>query len=59
VNDNGTVGNCTVVSETPAGYSFGQSALSLSPKFKMKPQTKDGAPVGGAKVDVPVQFKIQ
>ncbi|MEI7932034.1 MAG: energy transducer TonB, partial [Alphaproteobacteria bacterium] len=59
VNDNGTVSNCTVTSESPAGNGFGAAAMTLSPKFKMKPQTKDGAPVGGAKVAVPIQFKIQ
>jgi len=33
--------------------------MSLVPKFKMRPQTKDGAPVGGAKVAVPVIFNLQ
>ena len=59
VNEDGTLSACSVTSESPAGYNFGSSAMSLVPKFKMRPQTKDGAPVGGAKVAVPVIFNLQ
>jgi protein TonB len=54
----GTVAACVVVSETPRGYGFGQAAQRLSRYFRMTPRTEDGRPVEGAKVDIPLQFKL-
>ena len=56
VNVSGSLYDCHIVSEAPAGLGFGQAALRMTPVFKMKPQTIDGAPVNGAKVLVPVHF---
>ena len=46
----GTLADCKLVSETPEGYGFGESALKMSVLFKMK---------GGecSRVQVPVSFK--
>ena len=38
------------------GFQFGEQALKMITYFKMKPQTKDGAPVGGASVVIPIAF---
>ena len=35
---------------------FGEAAISLSKMFKMRPQTRDGAPVGGASIVIPLTF---
>jgi protein TonB len=50
--------DCSVVSETPADYGFGDSALKMAKLFKMRPQTQDGTPVGGAKITIPLKFVL-
>jgi len=52
----GSLSDCTVGGEKPVGVGFGQAALGLSGLFRMKPQTLDGAPVGGARIRVPIHF---
>ena len=53
-----TLSGCTVIEEDPAGMGFGRAGLLLADKMRMRPQTVDGAPVRGAKVIVPLSFKI-
>ena len=59
VMDAGTLTDCTVTSQTPSGYGFGNAALKLSRYFMMRPKTVDGAPVGGATVKVPIPFRMR
>ena len=58
VTERGTVSGCSVVSEDPSGQDFGNAALKLTRYFKMRPQTRDGQPVGGAKINIPIRFVI-
>jgi TonB family protein len=50
--------DCTVLDERPAGHEFGQAALALSTSFRMRPMLRDGAPVEGGTVRIPMQFKL-
>jgi protein TonB len=58
VTDKGSVTDCSVVSEDPSDQGFGSAAMKLTHLFKMRPQTRDGQPVGGAKVNIPIRFQI-
>jgi len=54
----GEVGDCKVGEEAPLGLGFGAAALRMAPLFRMKPQTIDGAPVGGSAVNIPFNFAM-
>ncbi|HSZ52768.1 MAG TPA: TonB family protein [Caulobacteraceae bacterium] len=58
VTAQGDATDCKVLAEAPMGMGFGAAAVSLAPYFKMRPQTVDGAPVGGAMVNIPIHFQL-
>lgn len=49
---------CAVASETPAGEGFGDAALKMSTRFKMRPMTRDGQAVAGGTVRIPIRFNL-
>ncbi len=55
----GMIEGCRVIEETPIGLGFGAAAMQMSPLFRMKPLSVDGAPVGGGVVTVPIRFTIE
>ncbi len=54
----GDLVGCRADSETPTGQGFAEAALALAPTFKMKAQTKDGVPVDGGKINIPIRFRL-
>lgn len=52
----GVLVNCTVLREEPAGSGYGSAALSLTPQFLMRPMLRDGKPVDGAQIRIPINF---
>lgn len=52
----GTLYGCRIAGEKPAEAGFGPAALALTPQLLMKPAIRDGKPVGGAAVRIPIEF---
>jgi TonB family protein len=55
VHDGSLIG-CSVVSEAPAGVGFGDAALQVAAIMKMNPWTRQGAPVDGARIRLPIRL---
>ena len=54
----GRLTDCKVVDEAPAQAGFGAAALKLSERFQLKPMTRDGQPVAGGKIRIPIRFAL-
>ena len=54
----GSLSGCSVVRESPADEGFGRAALKLAPYFRMSPMTRDGQPVEGGTVQIPIRFNL-
>jgi TonB family protein len=50
--------DCAAVNEEPLGQGFGQAALAMAAKFKMRPMSKDGVPIAGGQVAIPIKFSL-
>ncbi len=59
VTDEGLLKDCSVTEEAPPGEGFGNAALRTASRYKMRPETVDGAPVGGAHVRVPHTWRLE
>jgi TonB family protein len=53
-----TLSDCVVVEERPQGKGFGQASLQAAGVFRVDLRTKDGAPVEGARVRIPIHWRL-
>ena len=58
VTKEGDLADCQVLAETPPGVGFGAAALQMAGAFNMRPPTKDGRPVEGGVVRIPLMFRL-
>jgi TonB family protein len=58
VEVDGTLGDCQVLSEDPPGWGFGDATIKAAKSFRMRPQTRDGAPQGGARTKIPINWRL-
>jgi protein TonB len=49
--------DCTVATEEPTGYGFGDAALRVSETWRINPATRDGVPIEGVRLNVPLRFR--
>ncbi|MCR6645114.1 MAG: energy transducer TonB [Terricaulis sp.] len=53
-----TTAHCAVSSETPLYWGFGDAALAIGRSFRFRPTERDGVPVEGGRVRIPVRFSM-
>jgi hypothetical protein len=49
---------CEVIEEAPTGWGFGAAAISISNSFRLEPAQRNGRPVEGGNVRVPLRFRF-
>lgn len=49
---------CSVASEDPAGWGFGNASLEISRFFRVAPQTRDGVPTDGGTIRIPIRWQL-
>jgi hypothetical protein len=54
----GTLTGCAIATEDPAGFGFGDAAMEVAGVMQMSPWTKQGAPVEGARINLPIKFVL-
>ena len=51
--------SCTVVSEDPPGWGFGDATLRIARQFQVAPQTSDGRPTSGGRLRRTIRWALQ
>jgi TonB family protein len=58
VAHSGQLINCAASNESPAGFGFGTIALAIAHVMIMNPWTRQGAPVDGARISMPIRVNL-
>lgn len=51
--------SCTVLSEEPPGYGFGEATLQIAREFRLAAQTRGGVPTVGGRVRLPIRWALE
>lgn len=57
VGANGRI-TCTVASEDPPGWGFGEASLRAARRFRMSPRLENGQPSEGGRVRIPMSWRL-
>lgn len=58
VSEKGTLEACKALQEAPEGMHFGEAAVKLANRFKMKTTTRSGASAVGRVIRMPIEFNF-
>lgn len=58
VDVDGRLYECVVVEEAPEGMGFGAATVNVARYFRMTPQLRDGQPVDGARIRLPIAWRM-
>lgn len=58
VTAEGTLTGCKVVEESPTDVGFGDAALKLSTRYRMRSTLPDGRSVAGGAIRIPLRFSL-
>lgn len=58
ITEKGRLDYCKVVSEDPLGAGFGGAALAMTTLFWARPMNRDGKPVAGGTIRIPISFRL-
>jgi TonB family protein len=58
VRKDGSLRACRIRKQDPAQYGFGDAALKMSARFRMKAKDQDGHPTAGGAVVIPIKFTL-
>jgi periplasmic protein TonB len=50
--------SCSVISEDPPNWGFGEASLRIAREFRIAAQTGDGRPTNGGRVRVPITWRL-
>ena len=59
VSVTGQLVGCEVQFESPQGYGFGAAAIRLSSTLRMRPMMRNGEPVDGDTITIPIRWQLQ
>ena len=59
VREDGRLEQCALISETPTGQGFGEQALATAHRFQMRTLTRNGRSIVGARVRLPMRWRIE
>lgn len=59
VADDGRLKDCIVTDVAPLGVGYAEGILMLVPRYRMALQDKDGDPVAGRPIKIPVRFVLE
>lgn len=50
--------SCTITSEEPPGYGFGEATLRIARQFRVAPATRDGQPTSGGRITRRIRWQL-